>query len=66
MYGSWMLRAEYRFSQFAHTNDALPFSAAGVPVGQEFLRYRLSSQSHVATVGLAYKFGNYYAPVVTK
>ena len=66
MYGSWMLRAEYRFSQFAHTNDVLPFSAAGVPVGQDFLRYRLSTQSHIATVGLAYKLGNYYAPVVTK
>jgi outer membrane immunogenic protein len=66
MYGSWMLRAEYRFAQFGHANDLLPFSAPGVTVGQDFVRYRLSTQSHIATVGLAYKFGNYYAPVVTK
>jgi len=65
MYGSWMLRAEYRFAQFEHANDVLPFSAPGIPIGHDFLRYRLLTQSHVATFGLAYKFSN-YAPVVPK
>jgi outer membrane immunogenic protein len=57
MYGNWMLRAEYRFSQFGNANDVLPFSASGIAVGTDFSRYKLSVQTHIATVGLAYKFG---------
>jgi outer membrane immunogenic protein len=56
MYGNWMLRAEYRFSQFGNANDVLPFSAS-IAVGTDFSRYKLSVQTHIATVGLAYKFG---------
>jgi outer membrane immunogenic protein len=58
MYGNWMLRAEYRFSQFGNANDVLPFSAPGIAVGTDFSRYKLSVQTHIATVGLAYKFGS--------
>lgn len=57
MYGNWMLRAEYRFSQFGNANDVLPFSAPGIAAGTDFSRYKLSVQTHIATVGLAYKFG---------
>jgi hypothetical protein len=58
IYGNWILRAEYRFSQFGHVNDVLPFAAPGATVGSDFVRYRLSVQTHIATVGLAYKFGS--------
>ena len=33
------------------------FSAPGISVGTDFSRYKLSVQTHIATVGLAYKFG---------
>jgi len=56
MCGNWTLRAEYRFSQFNNANDDFPFLATGVAVGTDFSRYKLSAQTHIATVGLAYKF----------
>jgi outer membrane immunogenic protein len=56
MCGNWTLRAEYRFSQFNNANDDFPFLATGVAVGTDFSRYKLSVQTHIATVGLAYKF----------
>jgi outer membrane immunogenic protein len=56
IYGNWILRAEYRFSQFGDVNDVLPFAAPGATVGSDFVRYRLSVQTHIATAGLAYKF----------
>jgi len=57
VYGNWMVRAEYQFSQFNNTNDVFPFSAPGVTAGTDFSRYKLLVQTHIATVGLAYKFG---------
>jgi len=56
MYRSWILRGEYRFSQFGNSNGVFPFGAPGVPPGSDISRYSLSVQTHIATVGLAYKF----------
>ncbi|HEY7244074.1 MAG TPA: outer membrane beta-barrel protein [Xanthobacteraceae bacterium] len=57
MYGNWLLRAEYRYARFGKLNGALDFQAAGVPPGADTSRYNLSVETHVATVGLAYRFG---------
>ncbi len=51
MYGNWILRAEYRFSQFGDVNDVLSFTAPGAAVGTDFVRYKLSVQTHIATIG---------------
>lgn len=53
-----LLRGEYRFAQFSG-NDSMTFPApvAGLGVGPTTLNYRLSVDTHLATVGLAYKFG---------
>ena len=60
MLGSWLLRAEYRYAQFDKLNGVLGFQAPGVPLGADTSRYNLSVDTHIATVGLAYKFGGPY------
>jgi outer membrane immunogenic protein len=60
IYGNWLLRAEYRYAWFGKLDGVFDFQAAGVPAGADTSRYNLSVDTHVATVGLAYKFG---APV---
>jgi outer membrane immunogenic protein len=63
LYGNWLLRAEYRFSQFGTANHVLPFGITGGLIGQDYVRYGLSAQTHIGTIGIAYKFGG---PVVAK
>ena len=63
MLGNLMLRGEYRFAQFGNSNAALNFGAPGVPPGTDTSRYNLSLETHIVTVGLAYKLGG---PVVAK
>ena len=63
MYGSWIVRGEYRFSRFGTANGVLNFAAAGVPPGTDTSRYGLSLDTHVVTFGLAYKLGG---PVAAK
>ena len=60
MYGNWILRGEYRYSQFGDLDGVLPFGAPGVTPGSDTLRYKLSVQTHIGMVGLAYKFGGPY------
>ncbi len=43
----------------------LPFNAAGNPLGTDFVRYHLSFNTQVVTVGLAYKF-DWGGPVVAR
>jgi outer membrane immunogenic protein len=57
MFGSWLLRGEYRYSQFSAFNGVLDFQAPDSPAGTDFHRYRLSVHTHTATLGLAFKFG---------
>ena len=61
--GNWLLRGEYRYSDFGTLNGALNFQAPGAPPGQDTLRYNLAVNTHIVTLGLAYKFGG---PVVAK
>lgn len=60
MYGNWILRGEYRYSQFGDLDGVLPFGAPGVTPGSDTLRYKLSVQTHIGMIGLAYKFGDPY------
>ncbi len=53
--GNWLLRGEYRFSYFPSVNDTLPFLPSVTGANNTY-RYRLSSQTHILTMGLAYKF----------
>ena len=57
MYGNWLLRGEYRYSNFGTFNSVLSFGAPGAPLGTDFVRSNLSVNTHIATIGLAYKFG---------
>jgi outer membrane immunogenic protein len=60
LYGNWLLRAEYRYTRLADWNVVFDFQAAGVPPGEDTSRFRLATETHIATFGVAYKFG---APV---
>jgi outer membrane immunogenic protein len=52
-----MLRGEYRFAQF-YGNDSITFPAPSGPLtGPTTLNHRLNVDTHLATIGLAYKFG---------
>jgi len=65
IYGNWLLRGEYRYSNFGTFNGVLPFNSSGAPPGSDFVRYNLSVNTQIATVGLAYKF-DWGGPVVAK
>ena len=43
------------FSYFPSVNDTLPFPPSETGANNTY-RYRLSSQTHILTMGLAYKF----------
>jgi outer membrane immunogenic protein len=65
VYGSWLLRAEYRYARFDRLHGLLPFGVPTplAPLGTDFQRYDLSVDTHVAALGIAYQFGG---PVVAK
>jgi opacity protein-like surface antigen len=49
-FGNWVLRAEYRFSQFGDLNTTSTFSDGSV------ISYSVPVNTHTAFMGLAYKF----------
>ena len=51
----WLFRTEYRYSDFGNHDDVFKFGFSPV-AGDNTYRYRLSTQTHLVTVGLAYKF----------
>jgi outer membrane immunogenic protein len=57
VYGNWLLRGEYRYANFGSFNGLLPFAAPGGPPGTDYVRYNLAVNTHIATIGLAYRFG---------
>jgi outer membrane immunogenic protein len=65
IYGNWLLQGEYRYSNFGTFNGVLPFNSSGAPAGTDYVRYNLSVNTHIATVGLAYKF-DWGGPVVAR
>jgi outer membrane immunogenic protein len=55
VFGNWLLRGEYRYSNFGSFTDVFPFSPPGFPPGVDALRYNLSVNMHIVTMGLAYR-----------
>ena len=53
--GGWLLRAEYRFSYFPAMNEALLFPPSDGGSSNTY-RFRLSAQTHMLTLGVAYRF----------
>ena len=53
-WGNWLLRGEYRFADFGTWNTVFPFGAT--TAGDNTYRFQLKTETHIATVGLAYKF----------
>ena len=51
----WLLRAEYRFSYFPAMNQALLFPTSDTGNSNTY-RFRLSAQTHILTLGIAYRF----------
>lgn len=49
----WFARAEYRYAYFGTRSDVLNLSLPGAPA---FVNYGLKVETHIATLGLAYKF----------
>ena len=64
IYRNWLLRAEYRYADFGTWNDAFAF--APDPLSNNTYRYQLTVHTHIATLGLAYKFDWLRPAVVTK
>jgi outer membrane immunogenic protein len=56
IYGNWLLRGEYRYSDFGTWNNAFNFNVAGETPGFDTYRFHLKATTQIATVGLAYKF----------
>lgn len=53
LYGNWLLRGEYRYADFGNWNEVFAFTPT--PAGSNTYRYRLELQTHIVTLGLAYK-----------
>jgi outer membrane immunogenic protein len=74
--GPWSLKLEYLYIDLGSTTDAFgiplnpAFFAAAAPGALGVSSYTVTRTSHftdnIVRVGLNYKFGNYYVPVVTK
>ena len=57
VYANWLVRGEYRYAQFGSFNGLLNFGSTGAPPGTDYSRYNLSLNTHIATFGIAYRFG---------
>jgi opacity protein-like surface antigen len=55
MYGHWLLRAEYRFAHFPGMSDTMAFPPSTNGALNTY-SYRLSANTHIFTLGIAYKF----------
>jgi len=61
IFGNWLARGEYRYANFGTWNGAFPFGPSVNPfTGQNgddnTYRFKLNTETHVATFGLTYKF----------
>jgi outer membrane immunogenic protein len=55
MYGSWLLRAEYRFAHFPGMSDTMAFPPSTDGALNTY-GYKLAADTHIFTLGIAYKF----------
>jgi outer membrane immunogenic protein len=61
IFANWMLRAEYRYSDFGTWSNSLSLVSPGVSIVT--VATNLKINTHIAMIGIAYKFGD---PVVAK
>jgi len=54
--GPWLLRLEYRYAQFGSATGALNFATTPPFPGGDTVRYNLSLNTQIVTLGLSYKF----------
>jgi outer membrane immunogenic protein len=54
-YQHWLLRGEYRFSDFGNHDEVFHFGFSPV-AGDNTYRYRIAVQTHILTLGAAYQF----------
>jgi outer membrane immunogenic protein len=52
---NWILRAEYRYSQYQEETYTF-FANAGIPAGIDSFSFEVDAQTHTAYAGIAYKF----------
>jgi outer membrane immunogenic protein len=57
VYGNWMLRGEYRYSDFGTWNNSLALGAAG-PSSATTVGTQLKISTQIGMVGIIYKFGS--------
>jgi outer membrane immunogenic protein len=62
IYRNWVARAEYRYADFGTISNTDTRTAPGI--NPLVVSYDLRVRTHTALFGIAYKFGNYAAPVV--
>lgn len=61
IFANWMLRAEYRFSDFGTWSNSLSLVSPGASIVTVATNLKLDT--HIATIGIAYRFGG---PIVAK
>jgi outer membrane immunogenic protein len=54
--GNWILRGEYRYSDFGTWNNSFDLSLPGVGTYTTFIGTQLKIKTQIATLGIAYKF----------
>ncbi|UTD25854.1 outer membrane protein [Bradyrhizobium sp. WD16] len=55
-FGAWLLRGEYRYSDFGNVSGVLFAGQPSADPGSDAVHYSVSTRTHTATLGLAYKF----------
>jgi outer membrane immunogenic protein len=55
-FGAWLLRGEYRYSDFGTLTGVLFAGQPSADPGSDAAHYSVSIRTHTATLGLAYKF----------
>lgn len=55
-FGAWLLRGEYRYSDFGNATGVLFAGQPSADPGSDSVHYSVSVRTHAATLGLAYKF----------
>ena len=55
-FGAWLLRGEYRYSDFGTVTGVLFAGQPSADPGSDAVHYSVSIPTHTATLGLAYKF----------
>jgi len=55
-FGAWLLRGEYRYSDFGTASGVLFAGQPSTDPGSDAIHYSVGIHTHIATLGLAYRF----------